>query len=246
MTVESELERSPTANRGVITDDVSMRYGQTMLRDVNSIQHSDSFAAGAARLASSRLKRILDIVGSSIGILLLSPLFVCVAIAILAESRGSPLFQQRRSGYLGSPFVIYKFRSMRVREDGPEVTQASRDDSRITRVGLLLRRTSVDELPQLLNVLKGEMSLVGPRPHALAHDEFYGRCVPGYDSRFHTKPGLTGLAQVSGLRGQTKDISDMAARVAKDLEYIDRWSFFLDIKILFKTVFIFAFHPAAY
>jgi lipopolysaccharide/colanic/teichoic acid biosynthesis glycosyltransferase len=246
MTVDSELDLSPAANRGVVIDDVAKRYGVTMPRDANPCEHSESFVAGANRLATSKLKRILDILGASIGILLLSPLFVCVAVAIMAESPGSPLFCQRRSGYRGSPFVIYKFRSMRVREDGAQIVQASRDDDRITRVGLLLRRTSVDELPQLLNVLKGEMSLVGPRPHALAHDEYYGGCVPGYDSRFHTKPGLTGLAQVSGLRGQTKDVSDMAARVEKDLEYIDSWSFFLDLKILIKTVFIFAFHPAAY
>jgi putative colanic acid biosynthesis UDP-glucose lipid carrier transferase len=246
MTVDSEVKRPPASQRGVEIDDVAKRYALTMPRDVESRPNSESLAAGARRLAQSKLKRILDIFGASIGIVVLSPLFVCVAIAIAAETRGSPLFRQKRSGYRGTPFVIYKFRTMRVQEDGPDVIQARRDDDRITRVGLLLRRTSVDELPQLLNVLKGDMSLVGPRPHAIAHDEYYGACVPGYRSRFETKPGLTGLAQVSGLRGQTKDISDMAARVAKDIEYIETWSFFLDVKILCRTVFIFAFHPAAF
>jgi putative colanic acid biosynthesis UDP-glucose lipid carrier transferase len=156
------------------------------------------------------------------------------------------LFRQRRTGYKGAPFVIYKFRSMRVQEDGARVVQAQKDDDRITKVGKLLRRTSVDELPQLFNVLKGEMSLVGPRPHALAHDDYYGECVDGYELRFKAKPGLTGLAQVSGFRGETADIASMAARIDKDLEYIRVWSLLLDIKILIRTIFIFAFHPAAY
>jgi putative colanic acid biosynthesis UDP-glucose lipid carrier transferase len=135
---------------------------------------------------------------------------------------------------------------MTVREDGARVVQAVKDDVRITRFGRLMRRTSIDELPQLLNVLIGDMSLVGPRPHALAHDEYYGAVVPGYAARFHAKPGITGLAQVSGLRGQTKTIEEMAARVEKDLEYIRRWTLFSDIKILLLTVVTFLFHPAAY
>jgi putative colanic acid biosynthesis UDP-glucose lipid carrier transferase len=202
--------------------------------------------AGARRLASSKLKRALDIVGASVGLVLLSPVFLIVGALIVIESPGSALFRQRRSGFDNNTFVIFKFRSMRVAEDGPQIEQAKPDDQRITKVGALMRRTSVDELPQLLNILKGEMSLVGPRPHALAHDRFYGACVPGYCHRFKTKPGLTGLAQVSGLRGQTADVSAMAARVEKDLQYIREWSIFLDIKILLKTVLIFAFHPAAY
>jgi lipopolysaccharide/colanic/teichoic acid biosynthesis glycosyltransferase len=202
--------------------------------------------AGARRIENSSLKRLLDIFGASVGLVLLSPIFLMVACAIMIESPGSPLFKQRRSGFQNSPFVIYKFRSMRVSEDGPNIEQARRDDERITRVGAFLRRTSIDELPQLLNILIGDMSLVGPRPHALAHDAYYGDCVAGYGLRFKVKPGLTGLAQVSGLRGQTAHVGAMVARVEKDLEYIRRWSILLDIRILLKTVLIFAFHPAAY
>jgi putative colanic acid biosynthesis UDP-glucose lipid carrier transferase len=202
--------------------------------------------AGARRIANSHLKRALDIIGALCGLIVLSPLFAIVALLIVSESPGSPLFRQRRSGFQKNAFVIYKFRSMCVAEDGPKIEQATRDDQRITRVGAVIRRTSIDELPQLLNILRGDMSLVGPRPHALAHDEYYGACVPGYEDRFKTKPGLTGLAQVSGLRGQTVELAAMAARVEKDLQYIRDWSIFLDVKIILKTVLIFAFHPAAY
>ncbi|MBV8683429.1 MAG: sugar transferase [Caulobacteraceae bacterium] len=201
---------------------------------------------GIRRVAADPLKRTIDILGAGIGLLLLSPLLLTVALLIVLESRGWPVFCQRRTGYAGRSFVIYKFRSMRVCEDGPTIVQAVRDDDRITVVGRIIRRTSIDELPQLLNVLKGEMSLVGPRPHALAHDSYYGELVPGYDRRFMTKPGLTGLAQVCGLRGRTEDVADMAARIEKDLEYIENWSLLLDIKILLRTLLIFAFHPAAY
>lgn len=221
----------------------------TVPRDINPDLGNapmDSLLAGAERLEYSVLKRLLDLVGAVFGVLFLAPLFALVALAIVIECPGPPLFRQRRTGYKGAPFVIYKFRSMRVQEDGAQVVQAQKDDDRITKVGRLLRRTSVDELPQLLNVLRGEMSLVGPRPHALAHDEFYGECVTGYDLRFRSKPGLTGLAQVCGFRGETVDIASMAARIDKDLEYIRNWSFYLDIKILIRTMFIFAFHPAAY
>ena len=202
--------------------------------------------AGVRRLERAPLKRALDFIGALVGLVLLSPFLLLVALIIVIESRGSPLFKQRRSGYRGAPFVIYKFRSMTVREDGHRIVQAVKDDVRITRFGRLMRRTSIDELPQLLNVLNGDMSLVGPRPHALAHDEYYGAVVPGYAARFHAKPGITGLAQVSGLRGQTKTIEEMAARVDKDLEYIRDWSLFADIKILLLTVLTFLFHPAAY
>jgi putative colanic acid biosynthesis UDP-glucose lipid carrier transferase len=192
------------------------------------------------------LKRAVDVLGAGVGLLVLLPLLLFVALLIVLESRGWPVFCQRRTGYGGRSFVIYKFRSMRVCEDGPNIVQAVRDDDRITLVGRIIRRTSIDELPQLLNVLKGEMSLVGPRPHALAHDEYYGEEIPSYGRRFMAKPGLTGLAQVCGLRGRTEDVADMAARIDKDLEYIENWSLALDIKILMRTVLIFAFHPAAY
>lgn len=202
--------------------------------------------AGAERIDRALFKRCLDIIGAFFGLVILAPFLVLVALIIRLESPGQPLFRQRRSGFGGAPFLIYKFRTMRVAEDGPTIIQAQRDDQRITKFGRLLRRTSVDELPQLINVLKGEMSLIGPRPHALAHDEFYGACIAGYGARFMTRPGITGLAQVSGLRGQTAVVADMAARIEKDLEYIREWSFGFDIQILMRTIRIFAFHPTAF
>lgn len=202
--------------------------------------------ARGRRVAESTLKRALDIVLALVALIVLAPVLILTALMIMLESPGSPLFQQRRTGYGGRPFVIYKFRSMRVREDGDTVVQAQRADARVTGVGAFIRRTSIDELPQLLNVLKGDMSLVGPRPHALAHDAYYGRCISQYNQRFLAKPGITGLAQVSGLRGQTEELSLMAARIEKDVEYIDAWSFWLDVQILLRTTLIFAFHPAAY
>jgi putative colanic acid biosynthesis UDP-glucose lipid carrier transferase len=235
------------SSKRVGDDDVSGKRVLNMPRDMNAeYSDADALNLGAERLANSSLKRILDIFGALAGLLILSPLLLLVAVLIVIESPGSPIFLQRRSGYRGAPFVIYKFRTMRVIEDGPTVVQASREDHRFTKVGALLRRTSVDELPQLLNVLKGEMSLIGPRPHALAHDEYYGGLIPEYSGRFRTKPGLTGLAQVAGLRGPTPDVATMAARIEKDLDYIRDWSFLLDVKILFHTALIFAFHPAAY
>ena len=197
-------------------------------------------------MAAARLKRALDLIGSGVGLVLLAPAFLFLILAIRLESPGPAIFRQRRSGYLGATFCIYKFRTMRVVEDGPDIVQASRDDRRITRIGRIMRRTSLDELPQLYNVFWGEMSLIGPRPHALAHDEYYGSIIPLYDARFKVRPGITGLAQVSGLRGPTEEISKMAARVDKDLEYIRDWSLGLDLKILFRTLVIFAFQPAAY
>ncbi len=169
-----------------------------------------------------------------------------VALCIWIESPGPVMFRQRRTGCDGVPFMIYKFRTMWVAEDGSNVVQVSRRDGRVTRVGALLRRASIDELPNLISVLKGDMSLVGPRPHALAHDQYYAATVAFYEARFMAKPGITGLAQVSGLRGETREIRAMAARVAKDVEYIRRWSLVLDLKILLQTLTVVAFHPAAY
>jgi putative colanic acid biosynthesis UDP-glucose lipid carrier transferase len=221
----------------------------TMPRDLPESWMDEGSVAvepGIRRVAADPLKRMIDLVGAGVGLLLLLPLLAFVALLIVLESPGWPVFCQRRTGFSGRSFVIYKFRSMRVCEDGPNIVQAVRDDDRITVVGRIIRRTSIDELPQLLNVLKGEMSLVGPRPHALAHDTYYGEVISSYNSRFMAKPGLTGLAQVCGLRGRTEDVADMAARIDKDLEYIENWSLLLDIKILMRTVLIFAFHPAAY
>jgi len=181
-------------------------------------------------------KRTLDILAAATLLLLITPAFIIVAICIRAESKGPILFRQRRGGLLGKPFMVYKFRSMNVTEDGDQIGQASRKDPRVTRVGAFLRRTSIDELPQLLNVLKGEMSLVGPRPHAVAHDREFQQRVPTYTRRFAMKPGITGLAQVRGFRGETREAGALEARIACDLEYIETWSLWQDIKLLLATL----------
>src|SRR4051794_27512691 len=174
----------------------------------------------ALKAHRSWLKRTIDILGSGFGLLFLSPFLIGIALMIRLESPGPALFCQRRTGYRGREFKIYKFRSMRVAEDGDVIKQASRGDDRITALGAFLRQSSIDELPQLINVLKGDMSLVGPRPHALAHDRYFGAAISEYEARFLVRPGITGLAQVQGHRGATPDVESMAKRVNKDLEYI--------------------------
>ncbi|MGH6801677.1 MAG: exopolysaccharide biosynthesis polyprenyl glycosylphosphotransferase, partial [Methylocella sp.] len=183
------------------------------------------------------VKRILDVVGSITAILFLWPLFLIAAIAIKLDSAGPIIFRQRRTGFNAKEFVIFKFRTMTVLEDGPAITQACHGDLRATRVGKILRRSSIDELPQLLNVVKGEMSLVGPRPHAVAHDKEYKVLIADYGLRHRVKPGITGWAQVNGLRGATGPLAKMAERVKMDLWYIDNWSLGFDIKILVRTCF---------
>lgn len=181
-------------------------------------------------------KRAFDICVASAILLLSLPLLLLIAAAIRHDSSGPVLFMQRRNGFNQQPFRIFKFRSMTVTDDGAVIRQASRNDPRITRVGAVLRRTNLDELPQLLNVIAGDMSLVGPRPHALAHDREYDRKIALYARRHNVKPGITGWAQVNGLRGETDTDEKMAKRVAFDQWYIDNWSFWLDIVILLRTV----------
>lgn len=182
-------------------------------------------------------KRALDIIGATLGLAVLVPVLVLVIAAIKMDSPGPAIFRQKRNGFDEVPFTIFKFRTMKVMEDDDRVVQAQLGDSRITRVGAFLRKTSVDELPQLLNVLKGEMSLVGPRPHAIVHDRAYREIIDGYFRRHHVKPGMTGWAQVNGLRGETNDVRDMQRRVDFDLWYIHHWSIYLEIYILLRTVF---------
>lgn len=181
------------------------------------------------------IKRSMDIGISVSAIALLSPIFALTAIAIKLDSSGSVIFRQRRNGFNAKQFVIYKFRTMTVEEDGSTVTQARRGDHRVTRVGQFLRRSSIDELPQLFNVLKGDMSIVGPRPHALAHDNEYKALIGKYAFRHHVKPGITGWAQVNGLRGETQRVEQMAERVGFDLWYINHWSFGFDVSIILRT-----------
>ncbi|WP_156175724.1 undecaprenyl-phosphate glucose phosphotransferase [Bradyrhizobium sp. LTSP849] len=180
-------------------------------------------------------KRVVDIVGASLGLIILAPLMILSAIAIKVDSVGPIFFRQRRNGFNANQFSIFKFRTMSVMEDGAAVVQAKRFDPRVTRVGRVLRRSSIDEVPQLLNVLTGEMSLVGPRPHALAHDNHYGDLLAEYAFRHHVKPGITGWAQVRGYRGETARVEQMKGRVDCDLWYINNWSLALDLKILVLT-----------
>jgi exopolysaccharide biosynthesis polyprenyl glycosylphosphotransferase len=181
------------------------------------------------------VKRALDIMLAWAAIILLLPLLVIVAIAIKLDSSGPIIFRQRRVGFNGNQFVIFKFRTMTTLEDGQTIMQARRGDPRVTRVGRLLRRFSIDELPQLFNVLKSDMSLVGPRPHALAHDKQYMPVIAEYAFRHHIKPGLTGWAQVNRLRGETRHVDQMTERLKFDLCYINHWSLSLDVYILVKT-----------
>ncbi|AFL49689.1 Undecaprenyl-phosphate glucose phosphotransferase [Sinorhizobium fredii] len=181
-------------------------------------------------------KRLFDLVLTSAALPFLLPLLAIVAALVALESRGPVLFCQRRVGFNGRPFKIYKFRTMTILEDGPVVAQACRGDPRVTRVGSILRRTSLDEIPQLWNVLKGEMSLIGPRPHALAHDSEYSQIISFYTARHKVKPGITGWAQINGWRGATPQVDMMIKRVEHDMWYVNNWSAWLDIKILLLTI----------
>jgi putative colanic acid biosysnthesis UDP-glucose lipid carrier transferase len=182
------------------------------------------------------LKRATDLAVGTLALLFAAPLMLLAAIAVKLTSRGPVLFRQRRYGLNGEEIIVYKFRSMTVCEDGPIVTQATEDDHRVTPIGRILRRTSLDELPQLFNVLQGKMSLVGPRPHAIAHNELYRKLISGYMIRHKVRPGITGLAQVNGLRGETKTLERMQERVRYDLEYLSHWSPWLDLRIIVRTL----------
>jgi putative colanic acid biosynthesis UDP-glucose lipid carrier transferase len=184
------------------------------------------------------LKRLMDVTLASIGIVLLAPLLLGIAWAVKRSSPGPVIFRQRRYGLDGREIQVYKFRTMTVCEDGARIAQARCSDQRVTPVGRRLRRWSLDELPQLINVLQGSMSLVGPRPHAVAHNEEYRKLINRYMVRHKVLPGITGLAQVRGCRGETARIEDMEARVVFDLEYMRNWSPLLDLQILVATVFV--------
>jgi Undecaprenyl-phosphate glucose phosphotransferase len=215
-------------------------------------RHVESIFSGARQLAREftvelqraplssgelALKRALDLVLASGLLIALTPLFFVVGMLIKLESPGPLIFSQRRKGFNGREFTIFKFRTMNVLEDGQIILQTRRNDPRVTRVGRILRATSIDELPQLLNVLRGHMSLVGPRPHAVAHDDDYTKVIAKYAFRQHVKPGLTGWAQVNGFRGETTRLELMERRVDCDLWYIKNWSFWLDLRIIVVTSF---------
>jgi putative colanic acid biosynthesis UDP-glucose lipid carrier transferase len=182
------------------------------------------------------LKRLSDIVLAAAILALIAPLMLVIALGVKWSSPGPVLFRQRRYGLDGREIVVYKFRSMTCAEDGAIVRQATRDDQRVTPYGAFLRRYSLDELPQFINVLQGRMSVVGPRPHAVAHNEMYRKLIRGYMIRHKVKPGITGLAQVNGLRGETDSLDKMRARIEYDLAYLRGWSLLLDLQIVLKTV----------
>ncbi|WP_318376281.1 undecaprenyl-phosphate glucose phosphotransferase [Enterobacter sp.] len=192
------------------------------------------------------LKRLEDIVLSSLILLLISPVLLCIAVAVKISSPGPIIFRQTRYGMDGKPIKVWKFRSMKVMENAEVVTQATQNDPRVTKVGNFLRRTSLDELPQFINVLTGGMSIVGPRPHAVAHNEQYRTLIQGYMLRHKVKPGITGWAQINGWRGETDTLEKMEKRIEFDLEYIREWSLWFDIKIVFLTIFKGFVNKAAY
>lgn len=180
-------------------------------------------------------KRLLDLVVALSLVILLSPLLALVSLAIALDSRGPILFCQRRTGLNGKTFGIFKFRSMHVMEDSAEITQAQARDARVTRAGRVIRKLSLDELPQLFNVIAGDMSLVGPRPHAVAHDDYYGTAISNYAFRQKVKPGITGWAQVNGARGATPTLEMMQRRIDLDAWYVAHANLALDLKILLHT-----------
>jgi Undecaprenyl-phosphate glucose phosphotransferase len=183
-------------------------------------------------------KRCFDICLSTAAIVTMLPLMLITALLVKLDSRGPIFFRQKRNGFNGQAFNIFKFRTMHVLEDGPMILQAKRNDPRVTNLGRWLRRSSIDELPQLFNVLRGDMSLVGPRPHAISHDSEYEKLIANYAFRHHVKPGLTGWAQVNGYRGETRQIEQMERRVEHDLWYINNWSPWLDLRIVLQTVVV--------
>jgi putative colanic acid biosynthesis UDP-glucose lipid carrier transferase len=192
------------------------------------------------------VKRASDIVIALAALVLVMPVMLAIAVAIKLTSPGPVLFRQRRYGLDGREIVVYKFRTMTVLEDGGVIRQATRDDERVTQVGAFLRKYSLDELPQFVNVLQGRMSVVGPRPHAVAHNEMYRKLIRGYMIRHKVKPGITGWAQVNGLRGETDTLEKMRSRIEYDLSYLRNWSLQLDLQIVLKTILVVLRSPDAY
>jgi Undecaprenyl-phosphate glucose phosphotransferase len=211
----------------------SLRHYSLASPNILAIEVQRAPLSAAERFA----KRAIDIIIASVALIFLLPIIVLTAVAIKLDGPGPVIFRQRRKGFNGQEFIMLKFRTMSVQEDGAVVSQAVRNDPRVTPVGRLLRAASIDELPQLVNVLSGEMSVIGPRPHALAHDDQFQKIVSDYAFRHHVKPGLTGWAQCNGCRGATPSVGDIARRVKLDLWYINNWSLLLDLQILMKTFF---------
>jgi putative colanic acid biosynthesis UDP-glucose lipid carrier transferase len=186
----------------------------------------------------SVVKNVSDFVLALFILVLLSPIMAGIALAVVLTSPGPAIFKQRRYGLNGEEITVYKFRSMRVREDGQNVVQAQKNDPRVTQIGAFLRKTSLDELPQFINVLQGRMSIVGPRPHAVAHNELYRKLIKGYMLRHKVRPGITGWAQVNGMRGETEVLEKMQGRIDHDLYYLQNWSIWFDLWIIIRTVWV--------
>ena len=186
----------------------------------------------------SVVKNVSDLMIASFLLIILSPVMLGIALAVVLTSPGPAIFRQRRYGLNGEEIIVYKFRSMTVSEDGAKVVQAQKNDARVTKIGAFLRRTSLDELPQFINVLQGRMSIVGPRPHAVAHNELYRKLIKGYMLRHKVRPGITGWAQVNGMRGETEVLDKMQGRIDHDLYYLQNWSIWLDLWIILRTVWV--------
>ena len=233
--VKDNIKTIPVAAR--LLPDSSVRALSEMAWPVRKRALAIEIQRAPLNEAQRFVKRVTDVLVASLAFAFFLPIMVIVALAIKLDSPGPVIFGQVRKGFNGKNFVILKFRTMTVQEDGSEVMQVRHGDSRITRIGRLLRASSIDELPQLWNVLKGEMSLIGPRPHALAHDTYFESALRDYAFRRNVKPGITGWAQCKGARGPTPTIDHIAERVKLDLWYIDNWSLWLDLLILVRTIF---------
>ncbi|WP_281080988.1 undecaprenyl-phosphate glucose phosphotransferase [Klebsiella quasivariicola] len=225
-----------TCSVSLIPDMLTFNILQSRTEEINGIPVVPLFDTPLNGI-NMVIKRMEDIVLSFLILLLISPLLICISLAVKLTSSGPVIFKQIRYGMDGKPIKVWKFRSMKVMENDSVVTQAKKHDVRVTTVGKYLRKTSLDELPQFINVLMGNMSIVGPRPHAVAHNEQYRKLIRGYMLRHKVKPGITGWAQINGWRGETDTIDKMEKRVEFDLEYIRSWSLFFDFKIIFLTIF---------
>ena len=223
-------------------------FAEFLIQPVSQLDSKPSFKLQRPPLSDMERsgKRTFDLLFAGSALVVLAPFLVLVAVLIKVDSQGPALFVQRRRGFNGRPFRIFKFRTMTTMDDGATIRQATRGDLRVTTVGRWLRRTSIDELPQLLNVLRGEMSLVGPRPHAVAHDDEYELKISRYAHRHHVKPGITGWAQVNGARGETSSVASMERRVDLDIWYISHWTFLLDIWIVMRTASSMLVNKSAY
>src|SRR5215470_1845654 len=217
----------PDENIATLFQRASRRFGSSV---------GIEFQRAPLSLSERIAKRALDLTVALVGIVLLTPMFLIIALAIKLDSPGPALFMQTRHGFNSKKFRIFKFRTMTALDDGATIKQAVQGDARVTNIGTWLRKTSIDELPQLFNVLRGEMSIVGPRPHAAAHDHYYEELIGHYAFRHHMKPGITGWAQVNGFRGETPTLELMKARVHYDVWYVDNWSVLLDLKIILRTI----------